>query len=137
MSEWVANKYRENGYRFVPLVRSEFSLSCSIDVLLLRVDHPYSVFTAGDVDNRIKTLIDALCKPTSGSALLGNETPAGGEDPFYCMLEDDKLISGFKVETDTLLSRSGVTEEDRSWAELVIGVEVRPRVITNLNVGFI
>jgi hypothetical protein len=105
MSEWVADKYRENGYRFVPLVRGEFALSCKLDVLFLRIGDGHSVFTAGDVDNRIKTLIDALCKPLSGSSLRGNETPGEGEDPFYCLLEDDKLITGFGVET---VNRHGI-----------------------------
>jgi hypothetical protein len=137
MSEVIANKYRENGYRFVPLVREQDALSCNIDVLFLRADYPYSVFSAGDVDNRIKTLIDSLCKPKNADALRQNAIPADGEDPFYCLLEDDKLITGFKVETDQLLNRSDANEQDRSWAELVIGVEIRPSVVTNLNAGFL
>ena len=136
-SEWIANKYRENNYRFVPLVLQDFSLICSIDVLLLRSDHPYSVWTAGDVDNRIKTLIDALCKPKNADALRGHDTPEDGEDPFFCLLEDDKLITGFKVEADRLLTRPALTEADRSWAEIVLAVEVRPSSVTRLNAGFL
>jgi hypothetical protein len=135
MSEWVADQYRLNDYRFVPLVRGEFALTCSLDVLFLRIGHSHSVFTAGDVDNRIKTLIDALCKPQSGAALRGNETPAEGEDPFYCLLEDDKLITGFKVETDRLLGYPESTEEERRLAKIVIDVDVRPRVITKSQSG--
>jgi len=29
--------------------------------------------------------------------------PAEGKDPFYCLLEDDRLVSHLEVETDTLL----------------------------------
>jgi hypothetical protein len=29
MSEVIANLYRENGYRFLPLIREEMSLLCS------------------------------------------------------------------------------------------------------------
>ncbi len=136
MVENVANKYRENGYRFVPLVREGFSTSCSIDVLLLRTDYPGSIFTAGDVDNRIKTLVDALTKPVNADALRGNKIPADGEDPFFCLLENDKLITGFRVETDTLLTGLDATEEERGKVEMVISVEIRPYDITNQSLGF-
>jgi hypothetical protein len=124
LSQWLAYQYRENNYRFVPLVLQDFSLTCSIDVLFLRSDHPYSVWTAGDIDNRIKTLIDALSKPKNADALRGNEIPDDEENPFFCLLEDDKLVTGIKVEADRLLTRSALTEADRSWAEILIAVEV-------------
>jgi hypothetical protein len=137
LPEWVANQYRENDYKFVPLVLGDFSLTCSIDVLFLRSDHPYSVMTAGDIDNRIKTLIDALCKPKNADAPRGNEIPEEGETPFFCLLEDDKFITRFRVEADRLLTRSALTEEERRWAEIVISVEVRPSLVTRLNAGFL
>jgi hypothetical protein len=137
MSEWVADQYRENGYRFIPLVRNEFALSCRLDVLFLRIGDGHSVFTAGDVDNRIKTLIDALCKPLSGAALRGNEVPGEGEDPFYYLLEDDKLITGFGVETDRLLGYPESTEEERRLAKIIIDIDIRPRVITKIGAGFL
>jgi hypothetical protein len=101
--EAVARKYEENGYRFVPLVREELSLLCSLRILFLRRDVPGSLISAGDLDNRIKTLIDALRRPLNENELRGNETPAADEDPFYCLLEDDKLVSHLEVETDTIL----------------------------------
>jgi hypothetical protein len=92
--EAVAFNYQENGYRFVPLVRKDWRIKCSLDILFLRHDPPGSVVHAGDLDNRIKTLIDALRKPQGPIELRGNEKPAEGEDPFFCLLEDDKLITG-------------------------------------------
>jgi hypothetical protein len=35
---------------------------------------------------------------------LGGEQPQAGEDPFYCLLEDDKSIFEFNVKTDRLLA---------------------------------
>ena len=60
LAEAVADLYRENKYRFVPLVREDFGLLCSLDILFLRRDYPMSVISRGDLDNRVKTLIDTL-----------------------------------------------------------------------------
>jgi hypothetical protein len=137
LSEVVAYNFRESGYRFVPLINEQFSLVCSLDILFLRRDIPGSVISAGDLDNRIKTLIDALRKPQGANELRGNETPGDGEDPFYCLLSDDKLVSQLRVETDTLLDPpTGDKEVDRRQVRLVITVEVKPYDITSFNLSF-
>lgn len=137
LSEFIGDMYRENGYRFVPLVRDEWSLLCSLRVLFLRRDIPGSVISAGDLDNRIKTLIDCLRRPHSGNELRGNEKPGDGEDPFYCLLEDDKLVSHLEVETDTLLSPPGGNgEADRRQVSLVITVDLKPYNVTLFNLSF-
>lgn len=132
----IADTYRQNGYRFVPLVRDEASLLCSLDVLFLRHDMPGSVIHEGAIDNRIKTVIDALRKPHNASELAGNEVPAEGEDPFYCLLEDDKQMSHLSVETDRLLDPPTGKNADASLAHLVITVTVRPYYNTLLNLSF-
>jgi hypothetical protein len=137
LNEYIADLYRENGYRFVPLVREEVSLLCSLSILFLRRDIPGSVFSAGDLDNRIKTLIDCLRKPRSANELRGNETPSEGEDPFYCLLEDDKNVTALVVETDTLLDPpSGNSEADRRQVKIVITVELKPYDVTLFNLSF-
>lgn len=135
-ADYVASQHQEHGYKFVPLVRSEFSLLCSLDILLLRRDIPGTALQAGDIDNRVKTLIDALRKPANAAELRGNETPLAGEDPFYCLLEDDKLVSHFAVETDTLLDPPSSDEADRHRARAVITVELRPYFPTFFNLAF-
>jgi hypothetical protein len=82
----VAHNHREHGYRFVPLVRKDWKLLCSLDILFLRHDPPGSALHAGDLDNRIKTLIDGLRKPDNLAELRGNQVPANGEDPFFASL---------------------------------------------------
>lgn len=137
LSEYIGSLYRENGYRFVPLVREDWSLLCSLRVLFLRRDIPGSVISAGDLDNRIKTLIDALRRPKSAAELRGNETPAEGEDPFFCLLEDDRLVSHLEVETDTLLDPpKGKSEKDLREVELVITVDLKPYNATLFNLSF-
>jgi hypothetical protein len=133
----VAQSHIENGYRFTPLVRQDWRLLCSLDILFLRRDPPGSVVHAGDLDNRLKTLIDALRKPEGVGELRGNELPGDGEDPFFCLLEDDKLVNGLRVEADRLLSEpSGNRDEDRRRVHIVITADVRPYDVTNFNLSF-
>jgi hypothetical protein len=138
LSEAIANLHQENGYRFVPLVREEFELFCSLDILFLRRDFPSGVVSAGDLDNRIKTLIDALRKPHNANELRDNETPAPGEDPFFCLLEDDDLVTDLSVQTDMLLDPLPANESsnDQSHVKLVISVELKPSHVTMFNLGF-
>lgn len=137
LADIVANLHRENGYRFVPLVMERWSLRCALDVLLLRRDYPGSVIEAGDLDNRVKTLIDGLRRPKNAVELRGNEAPAEGEDPFYVLLEDDRLITEFSVETDTLLDEpTGNAEFDRRFVRAIITVELQPYDVTMFNLAF-
>lgn len=97
----IADTWRVNGFRFVPLIEERYCLACSLDILFLRVGGPGNLIKNGDIDNRVKTLFDALKMPKGNE--LGALSPQDGEDPFYCLLEDDKLISEVKVTTDRLL----------------------------------
>jgi hypothetical protein len=135
--EAVARKYEESGYRFVPLVTPHISLLCSLRILFLRRDIPGSVISAGDLDNRIKTLIDTLRRPQGANELRGNETPAEGENPFFCLLADDKLVSHLEVDTDTLLEPlTGDEEADLRQVRVVITVELKPYDVTLFNLSF-
>lgn len=137
MMQVVAENHKHHGYRFVPLVRNEISLLCNLDILFLRRDHPGSVIQAGDLDNRIKTLIDCLRIPNSANELRGNETPAEGEDPFFCLLDDDKAVTGLSVHTDTFLGPpSENIDADRRRVHLVITVELKPYNVTMFNLSF-
>jgi hypothetical protein len=135
MAEVIAQRYRENGYRFVPLVCEDFSLLCSLRILFLRRDVPASVISAGDIDNRLKTIIDALRRPRNANELVGNETPGAGEDPFYVLLDDDKEVTHLEVETDTLLDSPSGSADDRARAHLVITVDIRPHNLTYFNLS--
>jgi hypothetical protein len=97
----LAHNYSRNGYRFVPLVTEDMRLSCGLEILFLRQDGP--ILQTGDIDGRLKTLFDALTMPRHEEQLKGNETPLESENPFYCLLEDDALVSKVEVETDILL----------------------------------
>jgi hypothetical protein len=137
LSEALADDFRENNYRFVPLVCDRFDLLCSLDILMLRRDFPLnSRIHAGDLDNRVKTLMDALRRPRNGSELRDNENPGAGEDPFYCLLEDDDLVSGLAVQTDMLLAPLADGSNDEGDVKLVISVEIKPEHVTMFNLSF-
>jgi hypothetical protein len=76
-------------YQFVPLVREQLSLLCSLDILFLRPDVPgKAIQSSGDIDNRLKTLFDALRMPQNDTELGPYASPGEGEEPFYCLLEE-------------------------------------------------
>lgn len=136
----VKAMYPMFGYSFVPLVREQMSLQCNLDILLLRRDMPGGVLHAGDIDNRIKTLIDGLRMPKSVNELSpAYSQPSFGEDPFYVLMEEDKLVSGFSVETDLLLapSKSPNRDTDLRWVQAIISVELKPYVATSGNMDFV
>ncbi len=120
----------------MPLVREEIYLLCSVKILFLRRDIPGSALTAGDIDNRLKTVIDALRRPRNATELVGHEVPGIDEDPFFCLLEDDSQVSHLEVETDTLLDPPTNEENDHRRAKLVITVEIHPYYVTLFNLSF-
>jgi hypothetical protein len=131
ITEALASENALNGYRFVPLVTEYSNLHCELDILFLRRDPPGSVLSAGDLDNRIKTLIDALRMPSNALELEGM-TPQEGEDPFFCLMEDDNQVTGLRVDTDTLLAGG-----DARRVQLVVTVNVKPYYLTvgNSHIG--
>ena len=57
-----------------------------------------------DIDNQLKTLFDALRTPHRPSELPLDDTPQDGEDPFFCLLDDDSRIVDVRVITDRHLN---------------------------------
>jgi len=100
-----ADKYARCGYRFLPLVGDDHGEdACALDILFLRRDQPGDLVKhGGDIDNRMKVLLDALRMPEDCSEVAG-DTPGADEDPFFCLLRDDRLITELKITTDRLLT---------------------------------
>ena len=133
----IASLAKDNfrfGYRFVPLITRSLNVVCSIDVLFLRNGPPGAVISAGDVDNRLKTLFDALTMPQSASQLGDYKEPADDEDPFFCLLEDDSLITRASVETDTLLEPIGDIPIENT-ARVIVTVRTKLLRANHSNLG--
>jgi hypothetical protein len=146
VAQTLFGNWHENGFQFVPLVNSLWGLIASVDVMMLRHgDHGY-VDRIPDMDNRLKTLFDALRKPDS-AAEIGTAKPEHDETPFYVLMQDDKLITRAAIETDTLLQQVEPSEWEHmrvegeqyapeNFVRLVVSVTVRPYYVTLENVSF-
>ena len=131
----LTNRFERFGYRFIPSTTRTLGVMCGLDILFLRNDPPGAIVTGGDIDNRLKTLIDGLQMPRDKSQLGEYLQPGDGEDPFFCLLEDDSLITRLSVETDTLLQPLD-DEPNVNDARVVITVTLKPYAMTADNYGF-
>lgn len=110
--------------QFVPLITHVREARCRLAVRLFRRQPPGEIIArGGDLDNRLKTLFDAIRMPHNA-----DELPEGvplGPSPFLCLLDDDALITKVSIETFGLLTppRPG---EDADYVELDVRVEVVP-----------
>jgi hypothetical protein len=95
---------RVGSFRLVPLVSPELALIAELNISFLRPEAPGSLITqGGDIDNRLKTLLDALRIPKVAQEIPPRDVPKHDEDPFFCLLEDDNLVTRLSVKTDRLL----------------------------------
>lgn len=108
------------------------SLIAKLDILMLRPGPPGNAI--GDIDNRLKTLSDALKIPDDHPNAVGGEAPQHGEDPFYVLLEDDRSITKVSVETDMLL---GQPDADDNFVRLVLTIKVLPHTSGIGNIDFL
>lgn len=93
-----------HGFYFAPLISENLNFITHLNVLLLRTEEPGSLMAqSGDLDNRIKTLLDALKIPREASALPSDAKPDKDQKPFFCLLQDDSLITKLSIEADRLL----------------------------------
>lgn len=110
------------GFRTLAIANTFNGLICHLNVTFLRREDPGAVVHGGDIDNRLKTLLDALRMP-----LHQNEVPAPqwGHDEamLYCLLEDDSLISRLSVDTRRLWTSLPGTES-LDYAELIIEASI-------------
>jgi hypothetical protein len=128
--EVLGNQFDRFGYNFVPLVTKEKPIPCSIEILLLRPDPYTSVIQSVDLDNRLKTLIDALRMPDS-LAEVNSQSPTEDEKPFFVLVQDDSLISNAAIESDVLLVEWPMTDNltgnyKKMVVTVVITVKLRP-----------
>ncbi|MGO4682927.1 hypothetical protein [Hyphomicrobium sp. 2TAF46] len=112
-------------FDFLPLVSDAYAWNtiAELDILFLRPETPGSVVKfKGDLDNRIKALIDGLRKPDNAHELPKEDEPREGEHPFFCLLQDDRLITRLSVTADRLLAAPSPYD-----VEIMITVTVRAR----------
>jgi hypothetical protein len=106
---------------FRSLVRDSLGLVCGLDILFLRKGPKGRVYQGGDLDNRIKTLLDALRIP-SEQEVAATKFPNGKPGLLTALLEDDKLVTALNVRTGQLLNRPGAPESE---VRLTIEVDIK------------
>jgi hypothetical protein len=117
------------GLRFAPLIADKLHLVAELEITLLRPEAPGHLVTqGGDIDNRLKTLLDALRMPHNSGEIPSGDVRAANENPFSCLLEDDSLITKLAVSTDRLL------EPIASQSEVQLFIHVKSRA-TRMNYG--
>lgn len=109
-----ANTYNVGSIEFRPAISDALKLYAHLEILFLRPRHPGDFLVHGaDIDNRLKTLLDALRMPDKQQVDQGNLDGVVDEDIFYVLLQDDSLITKVSFETDRLL---GEIEQNQSVA---------------------
>jgi hypothetical protein len=97
----------------------------------MRKEPPGGVYQGGDIDGRIKTLLDALAMPQHLEQVpFDPDAP----NPTHCLLEDDSMVSGLDVQTERLLTDQN---HPKDYVRLVIQVDVRVRQATIYNQSFL
>lgn len=130
---WTSLIRKRGPFEFAPLVSEQLKLVAGLDVYLLQPSEPGMIVTqSADIDNRLKTLFDALQMPDENQT-PEDEVPGMEETPFYCVLENDRLITKVSIETGRLLE----PVEKLSEVRLFIKVTVRPTefTFTNADIG--
>lgn len=99
-----------DGVSFAPLVTSVLKFICELDITILWPEQP-GVISAhgGDIDNRLKTLLDALQCPDINQVKPVRKNYED-KQPFFCLLENDKLITSVNIKTHTLLGSESETD---------------------------
>jgi hypothetical protein len=117
--------------KFIPLVRDTFALRCALRIKFLRKEEPGAlIYQGGDMDNRLKTLFDALSVPDGQQLIEDSDAP----DPMQCLLENDRLITGLAVDTEKLLTRPNASIHE---VRLIIDVDVRVIHARSYNMVFL
>jgi len=124
----MGNNWNRAGFNCIPLVARDLDATCSLDVLLLRPGPTMTrhILSQGDIDGQLKTIIDALRIPDSAQE-TGNTAPEADETPFFCLLEDDRLVSEVRVTTDELLSLPGKPIVEPNDAYVIIHARIGHR----------
>ena len=118
------------GFNFIPLISSKLSMYAELDIVLLTTDPQSDLITSnGDIDNKLKTLFDALGVPAHANQI----SVEGVGETIYCLLEDDKLIRKVTVEKAQLLNEP----KGRNEVLALIKVKTKVGIVGLRNIQFV
>ncbi|MBR1545000.1 MAG: hypothetical protein IJ638_03605 [Alphaproteobacteria bacterium] len=101
--------------KFFPLITPDLNLLAELDIQIL---HPELLETPrADIDNRMKTLLDALKRPQTSHEIPANMNK---KDVCYTLLDDDHLVTKMTINTSHLLYKDAVPKRNRDYELLII-----------------
>jgi hypothetical protein len=127
------------GIRFVPLVTRWRYLRCEIAMRIWRYEgdlHTGGLLDhQGDLDGKLKALIDALRMPHEDRELPADVTHDG--NVFFCVLEDDRLVTKIGIETRNILGPRPA-KADQTKVDVDIELRIYPvHTVGNINYGML
>ncbi len=126
--------YSVGGHRFACIVSSRLHTTAALDIKLLRPERPGGlVGQSGDIDNRLKTLLDALTIPQHENSLPDGFAPQAEQMPFFCLLEDDALVTSLSVEAERWLHPTAASSSE---VIAIIRATTSTRIKTTENFDF-
>lgn len=129
-------RYHEvGGIWFVPLATRWRYLRCEVAMRLSRYEGDLHtgglIDNQGDLDGKLKALIDALRMPYEP-----HEVPPGAthdKPVFFCVLEDDRLITKISIETRNILGPRP-SKKDATRVDVDIDLKIYPiHTVGNIN----
>lgn len=103
------------GVKFFPLITPDLDLLAELDIQIL---HPELLETPkADIDNRMKTLLDALKRPQSQHEISEN---IDKDEVVYTLLDDDHLVTKMTINTSHLLYKKEMPKKNRDYELLII-----------------
>lgn len=105
---------------FIPVLKSEHGVRAEIKILMLSSEIPGGVIHCGDIDNRMKTLFDAMSIPSEQQ--IPSDPEFNPDRRVYCLLDDDRLITSVTVESERNLRLN------RGSREALVVIRIRPIV---------
>jgi hypothetical protein len=137
-AEWLSDQPDPNSlsviervgdFRFAPVVCEKLQLRAEVSIVMLRPTRPGALIRqGGDMDNQLKTLFDALRCPHDVGEMPNGDVPGDGENPLFCLLDDDERITDLHVETDRYLA----APNDRA-VHVTLMVRTRPARVVYAN----
>jgi hypothetical protein len=117
-------------FTFASLVHSQLHLLAELEIVILKPEGPGAVIRqGGDLDNQLKTLLDALRQPHAVEELpTPDATPGENEQPFFCLLEDDQLVSRVDLSASRWLGAP-----NRSHVHVDVLVRTKPTLVDTGN----
>ena len=121
----------KGGLLFAPLVMQRLNLYVELSVLLFRQQPRGTLITdGGDIDNRLKTLLDGLRIPRGSMEGRPALPEVPDPKPFFCLLEDDSLVTKVSVESEQLLRPARPDD-----VVAIIAVHVKKTVLSFANMS--